>query len=338
MATTGRFTEDMKYFFGALEGAYTTFTDEELKKGTFNVKAVMRDILIERIGRDNIPKANTSRDQTIRFKVCPNARFSTNQYVDLQCKFSKVDKNEMTIYFSKSQINAVQVGTDDYWYLYFEEASIVPVIGMLSSTLWNDLFSVIDDTDSDEITTDEYDYKVSDLEISEEAIPDKLKVVATNSTSSTMASMTVEEAARKEKRRKISGNRGEDVAIEIEKKRLTAMGRPDLIPKIIPVAKTRDGLGYDIVSIDVDEEGHEHDIFIEVKATSGDATTPFFVTRREMLVSRKRKEVYYLYRIYNLTKNGKEIKYFKVKGAIVDNFKLIPSNYIAQSKKRNIRD
>ncbi len=179
---------------------------------------------------------------------------------------------------------------------------------------------------------------MSDLEISEEVIPDKLKDVAIDNTSSTIASMTVEEAARKEKRRKISGNRGEDVAIEIEKKRLTAMGRMDLIPKIIPVAKTRDRLGYDIVSIDVDEEGHEHDIFIEVKATSGDATTPFFVTRRELLVSRERKEVYYLYRIYNLTKKGKEIKFFKVKGTIDDNFKLIPSNYVAQSKNLNMHD
>jgi len=331
MAATGGFTEDMKYFFDAVDGAYTTFTAMELEKGTFNVKAVIRDLLIEKLGRENIPKANETENQTIRFKVCPNARFSHEQFVDLQCKFSKADKDEMTIYFSKAQVNEVQVGADDYWYLYFEDGSNVPVIGMLSATLWNDLFALVEDPDQ-ESPVEEYEFKVEDLEIKEEAMPERLKVVSTENTGSTTASMSVEEAARREKRRKIRGNRGEDVAIEIERKRLKDMGREDLISRIIPVAKTKDGLGYDIVSVDVDDAGREYDIYIEVKATTGDATTPFFVSRRELLVSQERREFYYLYRIYKLTNSSKEVKFFKAKGAIDDNFDLIPSTYIAQSK------
>ena len=335
MATTGRFTEDMNYFFDAVDGAYTTFTAVELQKGTFNVKAIIRDLLIEKLGRNNIPKANETENQTIRFKVCPNARFSHEQFVDLQCKFSKADKDEMTIYFSKAQVNEVQVGANDYWYLYFEEGNDVPVIGMLSATLWNDLFGLVENPDQDENSTDEYEFGVEELEIKEEAMPEKLKVVAAGNTGSTTESMSVEEVARREKKRKIRGNRGEDIAIEIEKKRLKDKGRDDLISRIIPVAKTKDGLGYDIVSVDVDDTGHEHDIYIEVKATTGDASTPFFVSRRELLVSQERREYYYIYRIYKLSNTGKEVKFFKAKGAIDDNFDLIPTTFIAQSKSED---
>lgn len=327
---TGKYTEEMNAFFNSTDGAYTTFTDVELAKGTFNVKAVIRNMLIERIGRENIPKANVTDNQTIHFKVCPHARISSDHYIDLQCKFSKADKDEMTIYFTKAQINAVHVRANDYWYIYFEESTNTPVIGMLSATLWNDLFAIDENEDRDEKSPDDYDYAVEDLDITEEGIPDKLRVIATDETSSTTKSVSVEEAARREKRRKIKGNRGEDVAIEIEKQRLCKIGRPDLIPKIIPVAKTRDGLGYDIASIDIDKDGNEFDIYIEVKATAGDSNTPFFVSRRELLVSQQRREFYYLYRIYNLTKRDKEVGFFKVKGAIDDNFELIPATYIAQ--------
>ena len=106
---TGKYTEEMNAFFNSTDGAYTTFTDVELAKGTFNVKAVIRNMLIERIGRENIPKANVTDNQTIHFKVCPHARISSDHYIDLQCKFSKADKDEMTIYFTKAQINAVHV-------------------------------------------------------------------------------------------------------------------------------------------------------------------------------------------------------------------------------------
>jgi len=42
---------------------------------------------------------------------------------------------------------------------------------------------------------------------------------------------------------------GEEIVIEIEKRRLIALGREDLVPNIAHVAKVKDGLGYDIVSI-----------------------------------------------------------------------------------------
>ena len=74
MNSTGVFTEDMKDFFGASDGAYTAFTSVEIKKGTFNVKSVIRGLLIDKLGRENIPVVNVSAKQTIEFQVCDKAK------------------------------------------------------------------------------------------------------------------------------------------------------------------------------------------------------------------------------------------------------------------------
>lgn len=48
---TGKFNKLMETFFMAEAGAYTTFTEWEMDKGTFNVKKDIRNILIEKIGK-----------------------------------------------------------------------------------------------------------------------------------------------------------------------------------------------------------------------------------------------------------------------------------------------
>ena len=56
-----------------------------------------------------------------------------------------------------------------------------------------------------------------------------------------------------------------------------------------------DGLGYDIKSIDKDG----NPIYIEVKTTKGSFDTPFYVTAHEYERSRKERDTYYLYRVFN---------------------------------------
>ena len=108
------------------------------------------------------------------------------------------------------------------------------------------------------------------------------------------------------------------------------MGRPDLVSKITHVAKNKDGLGYDVISTDVDNGGNEVEIYIEVKATSGDKDMPFYVTARELEVSQKYRELYYIYRIYGLKEDADKAKYYRLAGTIDDNYELKPTEYRAK--------
>ena len=148
-----------------------------------------------------------------------------------------------------------------------------------------------------------------------------------------MNSVSAEEAARREKNRKKKGDRGEEIAIEIEKHRLKNLGREDLVPKITHVAKKKDGLGYDIISTDLDEAGKEQEIYIEVKTTAGDINTPFYVSTNELKVSRKYKDLYYIYRIFNMTEKTTDVQYYRMRGAIDENYDLVPMDYLAYRRQ-----
>ena len=62
-----------------------------------------------------------------------------------------------------------------------------------------------------------------------------------------------------------------------------------------------DGAGFDIRSFT--ESGE--DKFIEVKATKYGAATPFYFTANELAFSQAHAERYYLYRVFNLLKDGR---------------------------------
>ncbi len=78
--------------------------------------------------------------------------------------------------------------------------------------------------------------------------------------------------ASRDARNRELGQRGEEYALENERRTLWNAGRQDLARKISHVSKERgDGLGYDIHSFDASG----NDRLIEVKTTLGNATTPF---------------------------------------------------------------
>lgn len=336
MNATGLFNDDMKNFFQAEEGAYTTFTDVEIKKKTFNVKSVIRNMLIDRMGRANIPVVNVSPNQTICFNVCKKAKIYGKTTIDIPCKFSKKNKDEMSIYFNQKMIEEFHVQAGDSWYIYFERESISPIIGIMSKEKWENIFSDEEDIctqEPDESNGHELNYtdKVEDMVLIEETAPKQGNLSASNSLS-IVKSVSPEEAAGREKNKKNKGNRGELIAIEIEKRRLTALGRTDLLDRITHVAKYKDGLGYDIISTDIDSEGNEVEIYIEVKATAGDINMPFYVSKREVEVSQKLRSAYYLYRIYEMKEKKKTAKFYRLNGEISDNFDLKPTNYLATKK------
>lgn len=148
MEKTGLFTIKMNTFFDADAGAYTTFTDKEVDKGTYNVKSSIRNLMVHRLGRENIPVVNVTEKQSIDFKICPKVSGESDQVQSIPCKFSKKDKDEMTIYFSNEFLNMSHVGAGDIWYIYFVEDSSMPIVGVMTTEKWEKLF----DENSEEVS------------------------------------------------------------------------------------------------------------------------------------------------------------------------------------------
>lgn len=327
---TGKFTEEMVNYFDCECGAYTSFTEEELRKSTYNVKAVIRDLLIEKLGRNNIPVARLTKNQLIEFSTCPKTKGYREPKIFIPCKFSKTDKDEMTIYFNKNLINVFQAGSNDVWYIYFRRQEKQPYFGIISYIKWRSMFEEVVNIGNKEEIKDELDVYIDLKQISifEVDAPKMLNPVKNDG--NLINSVTPEVAGKREKDKKILGNKGEDIVMEIERRRLKRIGREDLVALVTNVARKKDGLGYDIISVDVDETGKEQEIFIEVKATRGDIRTPIPITAREVDVSEKMGDAYYIYRLFDITEKYETISYYRVQGAITDNFDLEVTNYRAR--------
>ena len=84
------------------------------------------------------------------------------------------------------------------------------------------------------------------------------------------------------------------------------------------VAKEDDSLGYDIESYDL--SGNR--IYIEVKSTPYGPKTPFHMSQKEIDTSIKYGDNYYIYRVYNLTKESDKYYYFIIKGDVTKNSRL----------------
>lgn len=114
------------------------------------------------------------------------------------------------------------------------------------------------------------------------------------------------------------GNRGEKIVFDTEKRKLeTAVkaGRIENVDKyLIWKSIDNDGAGYDIQSFDVE---NMQPIFIEVKTTTGNEFTPFYMSQGEVEFSAKNSSQYRLYRLFNLRENS--AKYYELTGDISNN-------------------
>lgn len=112
------------------------------------------------------------------------------------------------------------------------------------------------------------------------------------------------------------GLAGEEFVVNYERARLLSEGRERLAADVEHVAVTQgDGTGYDILSFDA--TGRER--LIEVKTTKYGVSTPFFVSRNELLVSKEREEQFHLYRVFDFrasprlyTRSGAVDAYFRI--------------------------
>lgn len=124
------------------------------------------------------------------------------------------------------------------------------------------------------------------------------------------------------------GLKGEQLALEIERKRLLDLGLdPDKYIKWCSVES--DSYGYDFESVDVVNQAL-YPIYVEVKATKDIKDSAFFVSKNELEVSKEKKSAYRVFRIFDITSIAP--KYYIASGEIETNFYLDPVTYSARYK------
>ena len=337
----------MKDYYDAESGGYTSVTAVEIRKQTFNVKKCIKDVLIDKLGRTGIPSRTT--DGNMRFNLSESlaTKYGMSS-TDLRCKFSKPDKDEITIYFSNADfLPHNELNEGDVWCIFFKEGDNTPWFDYVKKEHWSYMDDpLVGDTlvEPDEVLRDTagkvelLTYETSnieDLNIREVPAP-TIRSARRSSTRRTRTPHIVSTAEMKKilKNQRIKGVRGEEIVLKIEKDRLTAAGKTELAEKVKWVAKKADGYGYDIESFEFDTEKSAWEkIYIEVKTTSQlRKETPFFVSENERRVSKEKGKSFYIYRVFAMTKSSSDVSYYRINGPIDDNYALAPCSYIATRK------
>ncbi|WP_105956618.1 MrcB family domain-containing protein [Apilactobacillus quenuiae] len=117
---------------------------------------------------------------------------------------------------------------------------------------------------------------------------------------------------------------GEQKIMDVEKNKLNRLRMSDLANKVEQVSITQgDGLGYDIHSFD--EKGN--DLYVEVKSTTGDKNSNFYITSNELKAMKKISYQYVIARVYFA--NKRDWNYFYIDGDIESKLNLYPTKYQA---------
>lgn len=113
-----------------------------------------------------------------------------------------------------------------------------------------------------------------------------------------------------------TGRLGEEFVFNLERQKLVDAGLPKLAEKVEWTARDKgDGVGYDIKSFN--RAGDER--LIEVKATTGDDRTPFFITRTEYDVAQTNSARWRLVRLFDLNKKP---AFFRLKPPLLERLNL----------------
>jgi hypothetical protein len=108
------------------------------------------------------------------------------------------------------------------------------------------------------------------------------------------------------------GELGELLVMQYENEKLKKLG---IKKKPVHVSKSKgDGLGYDILSYN--EDGEE--ILIEVKTTVQGVSMPFYITKNELIRSKRDSTKFFLYRVYDYDDQKNTGKYSVIEGSLSD--------------------
>jgi hypothetical protein len=130
--------------------------------------------------------------------------------------------------------------------------------------------------------------------------------------------------ARRDAENRRLGLLGEQLTVEVERRRLVTCGRDDLAAKVEWLARTcGDGLGFDVLSFD---EADDSEWLIEVKTTGQGKHFPFYVTATEVHCSEDCPSQFRLYRVFDFARNP---RIFVVRGSLTQGCRLEPVVYRA---------
>ena len=136
-----------------------------------------------------------------------------------------------------------------------------------------------------------------------------------------------EHPAERDARNRNLGKAGELLVYEYERHRLQTIGRGDLSDHVRWVARDDgDGFGYDIRSFNGEGDEANKELWLEVKTTNGSATTPFYITRNELQVSKQRPDAFRLFRLYDFRK---QVRAYRLAPPLEKHVALIPTIYRA---------
>lgn len=129
------------------------------------------------------------------------------------------------------------------------------------------------------------------------------------------------------KKRKETGDKGEEIVLAVEKEYLESIGRKDLSEKVYHISKEKgDGMGYDILSFF--DNGEEK--YIEVKSTTKAIETQFNISKNELEFLKINSRNALLYRVGVSTEPPEiEIK----TGLQILESEIIPVTFIVKTKK-----
>jgi len=141
---TGRFSPMHNEYFNSIDGAYTSMTVEEVRKRTFNVKGVIKDMAAE----NGIASALNRNTEVCEFKISDKITGFEENRIELVFKFSKPEpRNEMSIYFTVSAgIPVEKLMGGNVWFIYVKADDTTPWIGIMTREEW---FEVAGEADSE---------------------------------------------------------------------------------------------------------------------------------------------------------------------------------------------
>ena len=139
----------------------------------------------------------------------------------------------------------------------------------------------------------------------------------------------LEPPAERDARNRMLGKAGEEFVFELERQRLSLLGRQDLADDVRWVARDDgDGYGFDILSFNGTGKGKEanHERWLEIKTTNGPKTTPFFITSNELSVSEENPEIFRVVRLYDFRRKARA---YRLEPPLADRVRLAPAIYRA---------
>lgn len=131
---------------------------------------------------------------------------------------------------------------------------------------------------------------------------------------------------RKAKEQKDLGDKGEAL---VKQREIDFLNENKLYDKAALVEIVQDGKGYDVYSFD--EFGNEK--FIEVKTTTGNEYSSFFLSENEVNFMRLNVAQYFIYRLYNYDEESNFAEFYELNGDIESQLLMKPTQYKALIKK-----